>query len=38
MLNLNENKKLYDAVHGSEFENFVFKKQEYRELFDFQSI
>jgi hypothetical protein len=34
-LNLNENKKLYDALHGSEFGNFSFRRKEYRELFDF---
>lgn len=37
-LNLQENKKLYDALHGSEFANFTFKRKEYRELFDFHAI
>jgi len=37
-LNLLENKKMYDAVHGSEFANFTFKRKEYREMLDFHSI
>jgi len=36
--NFNENEKLYDAKRGSDFANFSFRRQEYRELFDFQSI
>jgi len=35
MKNFNENEKLYDAKRGSDFANFSFRRQEYRELFDF---
>jgi hypothetical protein len=38
MKNFNENEKLYDAKRGSDFANFSFRRQEYRELFDFKSI
>jgi len=38
MKNFNENEKLYDAKRGSDFANFSFRRQEYRELFDYQSI
>lgn len=36
--NFEENSKLYDVTKGSEFANFVFKRQEYRELFDWHAI
>lgn len=36
--NFEQNSKIYEAVKGSEFANFSFKRQEYRELFDWHAI